>query len=286
MKRRVFTLVMCLFMLSMLPLPSYAAFYEEQQILQYVVDQADILSDQENLELEAVAKELSESSGCDVLIAAVTDMDGYSAGDYAAMLNTGNWWDSDNAVLFLLAMEEREWYIATFGDAIYTFTDYGLDMLGEAAVGSFSDGNYYEGFAVYLALLPEYFEARQDSKPIDNNFYDPGYRNEVVYYPPIQRRSFWSVLPVSLLIGLAAATISLFAMRSAMNTKRRQHSAGDYLKSGTYHLRTRQDIFLYSNLSKTRRQQNSGGPGGHRGGGSSIHRSSGGRSHGGRGGRF
>jgi len=282
MKRRIISLLLCLSLVGILPMTIHAVFYEDQQVSQYVVDQADILTDRENIVLEEMARSVSESSSCEVLIATVEDMDGYSAGDYAASLNSGYWWDSDNAILFLLSMEEREWYIATFGDAIYIFTDYALDTLGEAAVCSFADGDYYEGFVTYLDMMPAYFKAWQNGSPIDSYGYDPGARDEVVYFTPPHGRSFWNVLPVSLLIGIIAAAISLFAMRYSMNTKRRRRSAGDYLKSGSYRLHLYQDIFLYSNLSKTRRQQNTGGSAG----GSSIHRSSGGRSHGGRGGRF
>ena len=286
MKRNLISILLCLLLVLTLPIPANAVFCDGDTTSQFTADQADILSDQEHIELESAARKLSQSYGCDILIAVVEDMEGYAAGDYAAMLNSGHWWDCDNAVLFLLAMEEREWYIATFGDAIYIFTDYGIDMLGQAVVPYFSEGRYYDGFAAYLSLLPDYFEAWEDQVPVDDPSYDPGYREEVVYYPSDTQKSFWSVLPVSLLIGLAVAAIALWVMRSMMNTKRRQNSAGDYLKAGSYHLRTHQDIFLYSNVSKTRRQENTGGSGGHRGGGSSIHRSSGGRSHGGRGGRF
>jgi len=66
-----------------------------------------------------------------------------------------------------------------------------------------------------------------------------------------------------------------------MNTKKPMHSAEDYLTEGTYRLTRSQDLFLYSNLTKTPRpQQNTSGSG------SGTHRSSSGRSHGGRGGKF
>lgn len=283
MRRRFMLLILCLCLVSALSLNADASFYDAEGTVQYVVDQADLLTDQEHIYLEGIARELSNANGCDVLIAAVADMDGYTADEYAALLNSGHWWDSEHAVLFLLAMEEREWYIATFGNAIYIFTDYGINEIGESVVPWLSEGSYCDGFAAYLSMLPSYFNAWQDGFPIDNYGYIPEARDEVVRYTPARERTVWSVLPLSLLIGIAAAGISLFAMRSSMNTKRRQHSAGDYLKSESYQLRIQQDIFLYSNLSKTRRQQNTGSS---HGGGSSIHKSSGGRSHGGRGGRF
>lgn len=282
MKRNIVLMILCAYLTVLLPLSAEAVYYDERGTLQYVADQADILTDREHIELESMAEQLSQGTGCDVLIAAVEDLNGYSAGDYAAQLNSGNLWNSDHAVLFLLAMEEREWYIATFGDAIYVFTDYGLDMLGHEAVYYFSDGRYYNGFCAYLNLLPDYFTAWQNGEPIDNDQYNPGPRDEVVYPSSHGNKTFWQVLPLSLLIGVVTAAVILLVMRYSMNTKRRQRSAGDYLKPGSYHLHTHQDIFLYSNLSKTRRQENSGHPGG----GSSIHRSSGGRSHGGRGGKF
>ena len=278
MKRTVLCVVMCV--LLILSLPTRAAALQD---LQYVVDQADLLTDEENNELNMLASALSEETQVDVLIALVETIDGETAEEYAVSLNgSRRWWDTDDAILFLIAVEEREWYISTFGKAITVFTDYGMDRLGTAAATYFSDGRWYDGFEFYMKdMLPTYFEAAQNGTPID--VYQP--ETGLGYYDPIQEKSLWSVLPISLMIGVAVAGVSLFAMRFSMNTKRRQHSAGDYLKSGSYQLRTHQDIFLYSNLSKTRRQQNTGGPGGHHGG-SSIHRSSGGRSHGGRGGKF
>ena len=59
--------------------------------------------------------------------------------------------------------------------------------------------------------------------------------------------------------------------------------AGSYLNDSSYHLRTNQDLFLYSNVTKTRIQQESSNSGG---GGSSVHTSSSGSTHGGGGGKF
>lgn len=278
MKRKIILFLLCLVMLF--PASVQAAVFQD---VQYVVDQADVLTDDENSALNTLAAEYSAAYGVDVLIATVENMGGESAESYAVSLNGNrNWWDSDNAILFLLAMEEREWYIATFGEAIYIFTDYGLDQLGAEAVDYFSAGYYYDGFDAYLSLIPSYFTAWKNNAPIDDFHYNPGYREEVVYYEPVREKTVLDVLPVSLLIGFVTAAVTLLIMRSAMNTKRRQRSAADYMRQGSYHLRTHQDIFLYSNVSKTRRQQNNG----NHGGGSSIHRSSGGRNHGGRGGKF
>lgn len=283
MKRKISFIAFCLCLICMLPITAHATFLDGSGITQHVADRADLLTDREQTELDEIARDLSETYDCDVLIALVEDLEGYTAGDYASALNGGYWWDSEDGVLFLLAMEEREWYIATFGEAIYIFTDYGIDIIGETVVPYLSYGEYYQGFACYLDMLPRYFDAWEADVPVDDYGYDPGYREDVVYHSDSRyRKSFGDVILVSLLIGVGVAAVGILAMRASMNTKRRQHSAEDYLKSGSFRMGIHRDLFLYSNVSKTRRQQNTGTSGG----GSSVHRSSGGRSHGGRGGSF
>lgn len=284
MKNKILSVIFCLILVLNLT-PSASAAMSGAS----VIDEADLFAEKEHIKLENLADTLTQTYGMDVFIVTVDTLDGQSAVEYAESLYTDGGlqrWDSEHTILFLLAMEEREWYISTGGDAIYVFTDYGLEELGNLIIPYLSEGEYFKGFEVYLEALPEYFNAYQNGEPIDG-YAQPQYREDVVYYE--KDRSFSGILATSLLIGFIAAVISILMMAYSMNTKRKQHSAADYLKQGSYHLRTHQDIYLYSNISKVRRQQNSsssGGSGHRRSGGSSVHRSSGGRRHGGRGGRF
>ena len=62
--------------------------------------------------------------------------------------------------------------------------------------------------------------------------------------------------PLCIGIGIAVAAVVLLVLCSSMNTKHMQYGASEYIKTGTFHLRERQDLFLYSSVSKVRRQQN------------------------------
>ena len=247
-----------------------------------IVDKADLFTDSEQLALEEKVSTLTQKYGTGIFIVTIDSLEGESAQQYAESLYTyggRQLWDSDDTILFLLAMEEREWYISTGGNAIYTFTDYGLDQLSSVIVPYLSDGAYAEGFTLYLDMLPDFFDAYMKGKPIDG-YMDPisRYPGEVVYYQP--EKSTFDIFWISLVIGVASASIVILIMRYSMNTKRSQHSAGDYLTENSFQLHTHRDMYLYSNISKVRKQKNSGS------GGSSVHRSSGGSSHGGRGGKF
>lgn len=285
MRRKALSLLLCLLLLSSFVLTGSAS-----SSLPMVIDGAVLFSNGELADLENKAQSLRTAYEMDVVILTVDTLDGNSAQDYADNYYDENGYgygDDYSGLLFLLAMEEREWYISTCGKAIYAFTDYGLDRLGELVVPYLSSGDYYNAFDRYLDALPSYFEEYGNGHPLDGGIssysdQDPSsnMREDVVYYKPKRNINIF----VSLMIGIAAATVVILIMRGTMNTRRRQHSAGDYLKPGSYHLRTHQDLFLYSHVSKVRRQENNGGR--HGGGGNSVHRSSGGRSHGGRGGGF
>ena len=273
-----------LFVLALLPCLILSVSASE---LPLVIDDAGLMSGEEVAALEEMAASLQKQYNMDFIVLTVDSMNGMYAQDYA-----DNYYDSqgysDDGVIFLLAMGEREWYISTCGDAIYALTDYGIQQLGETVVWYLSEGWYYDGFVTYLDSLPAYLNSYESGSPVDgyaddSGDYYHGDREEVVYYEQNTSPNIF----LSLLIGAGVAAAVVLSMRASMNTKRAQRGASGYLKANSFHLRSHQDLFLYSNVSRTPRPQNNGShPGGRPGGGSSVHRSSSGRRHGGGGGRF
>ncbi len=242
------------------------------------------MSSSEEAALEEKAQALRQEYGMDVVILTVDSLDGKRPQEYADDYYDYNGYAKDG-VLFLLSMEERDWYISTKGNAIYALTDYGIQQVGESALPYLKNGDYYGAFDAFLDALPTYFSAYNDGAPIDgyadtSGDYYHGDQEGVVYYEGQPRRV--NIL-ISIAIGAVIGAITVLIMRACMNTKRPQRSAGSYLNDSSYHLRTNQDLFLYSNVTKTRIQQESSSSGG---GGSSVHTSSSGSTHGGGGGKF
>lgn len=283
MKKRLLSCVFCLIWILTLSIGGNAA-----ETLPMVADHAGLLSREETELLERQAQSLGERYETHVVIVTVDSLDGKTAQEYADDYfdQNGYGYGSDKSgILFLLAMEEREWYISTCGETIYAVTDYGVQQLGNAALdGGLSSGNYYGAFSRYLDTLEAYLSAAGAGTPIDgyadySGDYYHGTQEDVVY---AQKKGVnW---PLSAGFGLAAAGITVLIMIASMNTRRRQHGAASYIQEGSFHLDTLQDLFLYSSVSKIRRPESNGG--GRSGGGSSIHRGSSGRSHGGGGGKF
>ncbi len=258
-----------------------------EEPLDYLVDYAGLLTNEEAELLRQQIQARKAALQLDIVIVTTYGTDGKGVQAFADDFydSNGYGYGSDHSgILLLLDMEAREWYMSTCGEAIYIFTDYGLEQLGGKILPRLSDGDYYGAFEIWLDALEPYVDAWRRGAPIDGyvppDDYDSPYGDEIYYYDDqtgIRIRPF----PVALIVGAIAAAVTVLIMRSKMNTAKLQRGAVDYLKEGSFHLRQRSDMFLYSRVSRTAKPKNNGS-----GGGSSVHRSSGGRSHGGRGGRF
>jgi len=277
MSRKISWLLLGALILSLLVLPVSG------QSLSYISDEAGLLLTDELAALEEIAADIASSYNIDPVILTVDSLYGESAQNYADNYYDNNGYREDG-ILFLLSMAEREWYISTSGTVMYALTDYGIQQLGNEILPYLSDGYWFDGFHHFLTALPAYLDAYHNGTPIDgyadySGDYYHGQQEEVLYYDEMSSPNFF----YSLFAGLAAAGISILLMRSSMNTKRAQRSACGYMEEGSWNLYQHKDLFLYSNVTKTRRQEpktnNSSG-------GSSVHRSSSGRRHGGGGGKF
>lgn len=226
-----------------------------------IVDNADLLTGQEEIELEEAAADFRDQYALDCVILTVDSLNGIPisvyADDYYDTMGYGVGSDYSGFIL-VVSMAERELYISTCGEAINRLSDAELDKIIDGTSQKLGEGEYAEAFSVFLGLA---------TLNIDFDNYAAGPADE----PSVN----WFL---SLLIGIVAAAISVLVMRSKMNTARAQSNAISYVKDGSYSLNIHRDMFLYRQVTKTPKPQNNGG--------TSVHRSSSGRSHGGRGGKF
>lgn len=274
--------LICIFLVCLLCVPLSA---HASETAPWVIDEADLLTASQEQNLTEEIQSLRRDWDMDVVILTAATLNGQTPQDYADDYYDSHGYAGDG-VLFLLSMEERDWYISTSGAAIYALTDYGIWQLGDTVVPYLSGGDYAGGFEAFLDALPSYFAAYDRGAPLDGDHHGSqkeysGGRAQVVYYEKGQDLGL--TLLICLAIGLAVGGIALLIMVMQMNSKRPQSSAGNYLKAGSFRLNRHRDLFLYSQVQRHRKPDppQSGG-----GGGSSVHVSSGSSSHGGGGGKF
>lgn len=263
MKRLISFLLCCLTLLST---PANAATPK-------IVDDAGLLTLQQVTNLEKKALALTDTYHMDIVIVTVWGLDGKFSQDYADDYFDYNGYGVGtdySGILLLLSMEYRDWAISTCGEGIYALPDHSVQTLFSSISDLFTQDSYYLAFDAYLDALELYLQAYQDGETVDH--YD-----DIAQITPRESYSLKHFL-ISLVVGLSVAAVVLFIMIRSMNTARQQHGAASYIKENTYSLNVQRDLFLYSQLRKVRRSDNSSSGG--------SHRSSSGRSHGGGHGKF
>lgn len=234
-----------------------------------VIDYSDLLTESEEASLEESIATIGAQYQFDIVILTVDNLEGMTPGNYAESFYSTygyGYSESNDGVIFLLSIAERDWYIATEGQGDVVINDYCLDIMEETVIPYMSDGDYAYGFQEFVSLTNAFVEQASIGEPYS---YDNEYE------------SFGDALfefGIVLLAAGAIAGIYLYTLVRSMNNVRPQTKADAYMRRDTFKLRHHSDRFLYSNVTKIPKPKDNGGShggGGHGGGGG-----------GGRGGKF
>ena len=287
-KKQISVIIASLLMITMLGVPAVAATettqsqtetqaQEQQQIpeerqLPLLVDDADLLTDSEEEELEAQLDEISDRKQLDVSVVTVNSLDGKTAEAYADDFydyNGYGYGDDNSGILLLISMEDRDWHMTTCGFGITVFTDAGMDYMQEQFVSYLSDGEYKEAFQKYATLCDDFITQADTGEPYDSN-----------NMPHEPLSPLWIVAAV--VLGFIVSFSLASMKKSKLKSVRRQVAAKEYTKMGSLTLTRNTDQFINRVVTSRRIERDDDSSGG----GSSVHTSSSGTSHGGSGGKF
>ncbi|MBQ7218847.1 MAG: TPM domain-containing protein [Ruminococcus sp.] len=248
MTKRVCSLLFVIAILFVAILPASAQPTSDGRL---VVDNAGFYTSDQVLALTELAKTAGEKQKCDIIIYTTRDLEGYSAQSYADYAHIKNY--NDASVLLLICDNgvegDRDYHISTHGDCIKKLKDSEIDEIKEAILPYLKSGNYYDAAKEFI--------------------------DKSAYY--MQPHLKWYMLPLAILIGFVIAMLIMSAIRSKLKTVAMQRGAASYVRSGSMNVTQSRDTYLYSTVSRTRREKSSSG--------SSTH-STGGDSFGGSGGKF
>lgn len=238
-----------------------------------VVDTADLLTDDEETELESYIDDIISDLGFDIAVVTVDSLEGLTAEAYADDFYDYNGYGygaNHDGCLLLVSMETREWHISTTGYGITALTDAGLDYIADEFLPYLSDGEYYDAFVTFVDNVND-FVLQADTGDI----YDIG------NLPDESNSSFnFEALLFGLVAGLIVALVFVSVLVKKMKPVASKADANDYLVADSFVLTHESERFIGSSVSKVAIQSESSG------GGSSTHSGSSGTSHGGSGGHF
>ena len=292
--------VLCAAILLM-PVLGISADQIDDYIYARVADYAGLLTSSEIQSLQSDISHIVKQYEADVVIFTTDSVGDEDPEEYLeSVYNTYGYGigDDRSGVMLLVSTETRDYAINSFGSVGEdgeAFNDAALYVMEEDFLPYLMENDFYGAFNAFVSDADYILECAAqgeyycfiDEYEGDDDFYDfDDYSDS--YYPSGSRankgvRISWTIIipfAIALLIGWLVAS----NLKKSMHTAKMQAGASYYLKEGSFDLTGRSDVYLYSNIVKTRRNDDSGSKSG---GGGSVSMGSSGSSHsGGRSGKF
>ena len=223
----------------------------------YVLDDYGLYDSSTRQELEQSASQLASTYGVDPYLVVVDDIGSQTVRSFAESY----WLDHElgigsdaSGIMFLIAVDSRDYVTITHGTGIYAFTDYGIEQLEDAVVSYLGDDEwedaaecYYEQCSSILAFCAD------KGEPFDSHN-DPAAR--VV--------ALGMAFAIALLLALAVAFIVRRILKGQLKSVAAGSSAAGFL-AGSVVLTAQQVVFTGSHVSVVplpKNDDNGGGLGG------------------------
>ena len=118
-----------------------------------IVDAADLLTDDEENALASHIYDVEDQFQSAIVMVTVDTLGTRTVEEYGDDFYDYNGYgfgETHDGIIFLLAMDSREWHIGTTGTAIRTYTDSDQEEMIDACIGNLSSGNYYLAFDSFI----------------------------------------------------------------------------------------------------------------------------------------
>lgn len=263
--------LICLFLVNIIPVSA-----SDVVDLPKVIDNAELLTDEEEAELTGLINTIVTQYQIDVVLVTETQRQEADVQAEADMLFDSNGYgigEKKDGVLFLVDMGAGEWSISTHGDVINLLSDYDMNALGQNAAQSyFSNGQFGAGFKSYLEALTQKFEEKLNppadsqnavegspdtdagrqtagNQPSNSGLPADKQSNVQVEEAEAPKTPAAYIVP-ALILGLIISAVYMVVMRLGMKTAYKQQNADVYRRKDVSAQIRRNDVLLTSDVKK------------------------------------
>ena len=234
-----------------------------------VMDEADLLTDAEEQELDASIAAFEKAHGVRILVGNIKDTHGQVLGEVAnAVVDRIADGGANGTIVFLLAPKDRDFYISTDNKMRERITDaYGIEHLADNFVPELKDNQYGKAYSAFAATVDEmltYYE--KEGKP----------------YIPLDPWAIVGILGTALLLAAVVYRAISSHLEEGMETTGDAAGADDYLSYSSVRITHSKDVYIRTSESRRAKyeKKTSSSSGSH------ITTSSSDSSHGGGGGKY
>lgn len=277
MKKRVLAFAVAVMVLALsLCVFSLAAVKPETRQVPRLVDKANLIDEADEKRILERLDSLSEQYQFDFVAATVKTTGGKEIVEFSDDYfdyNGFGYGKDDSGVALIISMNPRIVYISGCGEGTKYFDYDDAQEIIDVFYGDLKAGNY-------ATVVDTFIDEAQRSVEFGRNGVPFSYRLQAL----LPNWMVTLLAPVVIGIALAFATVSF--MTKGLKSVRKKESAADYVVPGSMRLTRNEDVFLYSNVSKTAKVQDNSDSSGSSYGSSGSHTSSSGNSHSGGGRSF
>lgn len=242
MKKRILSAFLALMLCLSLAVSVSAAAVGDLIIETFVLDEADVLTDAEESILNDTLADVTFTYDTMISVVVLSSLDGEDIDEYQHYvfdyfsLGMG---DTMEGVMLLVCMDSRQYRIVSNGYAGNTINSAVIEKIGSAIEPDLSAGNYAEAF--------------------------DGFADQCAYYLDIQENGVpfraGKKLLIALVVGLVAALIVTLILKGQLKSVYKRDQANVYVKSGSMQLTLSNDLYLYRNVTRTKKESSSSSSG-------------------------
>lgn len=274
MKKRITALAFALVLVLAFAIPAFAVPQPPhsgekptERLYPLLVDDADLLTAEEEATLLSKLEEISARQKTDVAVITVETI-----GDRDVETYTDDFYDyfgygqgeACDGVMFLISMKERQAHMTAVGSGITAFTDAGRDyILDEYVMPLISDENYAAAFDAFATQCDGFITQANTGKPYDVGNLPKGELTRL--------DDTWII--IAIVAGVIVTFIVSSKLKKQMKTVELKPEANSYAVPGSLRITGSYDTFVNSRVTSRAIEKNTSS------GGSSTHTSSSGTSH-------
>ncbi len=293
--KRISAIILSALFLLLFSVCSYADSFDVM-----IDDRASLFSEEEAENIDVAAYEFANLTEFSVAVVTTDYAMGKSAMEFAddyydSLIFSSGW--SENGILFLIDMDNREIYVSCAGLCIDEYSDYELNEIVDGGYAYVSVGEYADCIITMISEAEKLFaESNNISSNYENGEFVPTYGREYeeeYYYSDYDYSDNENSFSIShfliyIVIGLVIGGITVFAVKSSYKNigKGDEFNADDI----SLELTASNDNVISKNVITTKIPRNNNNNNHRTGGGGSrsvsVHRSSGGVRHSGAGRKF
>ena len=221
------------------------AFAEEP----YVIDTYGLYGSSDYSKLETQATATSEKYGVGVYLLTVNDIGAQSARAYAIDFYRNHslgFGDGKSGILFLVAVDSRDYVTITYGDGINAFTDWQISNIEDAVVDELHDNDWLDAAQTYLDKADYTLAFRAEhGEPLDS------------HNAPTEPVELLIFIVIAVVIAAAAAGGRCFFLYRKMKTAVAASDADDYVDRDSFTLQKQNDWYVTSTVVATPKAQSS-----------------------------